>query len=330
MRFLGQWAASIATVSEPAADPTAPLIIVNPRAARLHEPARRAEIVEAVARAVLARTGQNPIVVSGDLTESDAALRTAAGASLVVVVGGDGTISRTAEALAGRSTDVAIVPGGTGNVLAASLRIGGIGPALEIIRRGVARRIDLGEAHWGPAGESASTGSSIFLVACGMGLDARIMAAAEHEWKRKMRFGAYVGATLKTLPQVRPVAFRIEADGERLDTRGYVVLVANTGELVPGRLGPRRRIDPSDGRLDLIVVGGANPIAGLHATARLLVERGELSDGPIRRTVERVRIESDPPEPIEVDGDHQPPGWLEVRVLPGALDVLTPDGGNRR
>ena len=30
------------------------------------------------------------------------------------------------------------------------------------------------------------------------------------------------------------------------------------------------------------------------------------------------------PFPIQVDGDHEPPGWLEARVLPGALAVLSP------
>jgi diacylglycerol kinase (ATP) len=306
------------------ADPTAPLIIVNERAARLHDPTRRAEIVEAVARAARARTGRSPVVVGGDIDTARAALGSMPETSLVVAIGGDGTISQTAAALVAGATrpPVAIVPGGTGNVLAGSLGVGGIRTALAVIRHGIPRTIDLGRARWGSPETSEPTGESIFLVACGMGLDARIMAAAEHEWKRRMRFGAYVGAALKTLPRLRPADFRIDADGEVLEIRGYLVLVANSGELVPGRIGPRRRIDPSDGRLDLIVVAGGHPVAGLHSTARLLYARGELTDGPVRRAVESVRIESFPPEPIEVDGDHHPAGWLEVRTLVGALDVL--------
>ncbi|TFG68515.1 MAG: hypothetical protein E4H24_03420 [Thermomicrobiales bacterium] len=302
----------------------APLIVVNPRAARLHDAQRRAEIVAAVVRAVHARTGQTPTVQSGDMTAAQAALAASGGAPLVVAVGGDGTIRQAAAALAGRSTVLAVVPGGTGNVLAGSFGIRGIGPALDVIRHGEPRTMDLGVARWGSAGVPEPADEAIFMVACGMGLDARIMAAAEHEWKRRMRFGAYVGAAIKELARLRPVSFRIEADGERLEIRGYLAMVANAGELVPGRIGPRRRIDPTDGRLDLIVVGGGNPAAGLHSVARLIGDRGDLRGSVIRRTVETVRIESQPPEPIEIDGDHEPPSWLEARVLPGVIRVLAP------
>jgi diacylglycerol kinase family enzyme len=239
-----------------------------------------------------------------------------------VAVGGDGTIRQVAAAVSGRSASLAVVPGGTGNVLAGSLGITGVRPALEAIRHGPPRTIDLGEARWGRPGAIEPDGTGIFLVACGMGLDARIMAAAEHEWKRRMRFGAYVGAALRELTRLRPADFRIVADGESLEMRGYLALVANAGELVPGRIGPRRAIDPTDGRLDLIVVGGGNPIAGLHGAARLMLGTQEASDGVIRRAVQAVRIEAYPSQPVETDGDDHPPGWLEAKVRPATLAVL--------
>jgi diacylglycerol kinase (ATP) len=303
-------------------DPSTPLIVVNPRAARLHDRVKRDAIVEAVAAAVRTRTGVDPRVESGSIEAADAALGRARGSPLVVAVGGDGTIRQVAAALAGGSTPLAVVPGGTGNVLAGSLGITGVRPAIEAIRRGQPRTIDLGEATWGRPGETAPAGRGIFLVACGMGLDARIMAAAEHEWKRRMRFGAYVGAALRELTRLRPAGFRIVADGDPIEMRGYLALVANAGELVPGRIGPRRPIDPTDGRLDLIVLGGGNPIAGLHGAARLMLGTREVHEGVIRRAVQTVRIEADPSQPIETDGDDHPPGWLEARVLPAALAVL--------
>lgn len=302
-------------------DPAAPLIVVNPRAARLHDPARRDELLSAVVRAVRARTGLEPRVEDGDVDAAQAALDVATEAPLVVAVGGDGTIRHAAASLVGRSTMLAVVPGGTGNVLAGSLGIRGARTALEVIRHGSPRVIDLGEASWGLAGEDPS-GRSVFLVACGMGLDARIMAAAEHEWKRRMRFGAYVGAAVRELTRLQAADLRIVADGSTLDLRGYVALVANAGELVPGRIGPRRRIDPTDGRLDLLVVGGRHPIAGLRGTARLLLATDDLDDAVVRRAVSEVRIEALPAQPIEVDGDPHPSGWLEARVLPAALTVL--------
>src|SRR4051794_2346951 len=110
-----------------ARDPSAPLILVNPRASRLHDPAARADIVAEVSRAVRTRTRAVPTIEDGDLAATAAALAEIAEPPLVVAVGGDGTIRLAAAAVAGRGIPLAVVPGGTGNVLAGSLGIRGIG-----------------------------------------------------------------------------------------------------------------------------------------------------------------------------------------------------------
>jgi diacylglycerol kinase family enzyme len=211
-------------------------------------------------------------------------------------------------------------------VLASALGLASHRAALDAIRHGQERTIDLGSARWGPTTSEAtpSEREGLFLVACGMGLDARIMAAAQHEWKRRMRFGAYVGAALGELTRLKTAVFRITADGRELDIRGYLVLIANVGDIIPGRIGPRRPLDPSDGRLELIVLGADHPIDGLRAAMTLLLSQDELDGRVIRRSVSEVRVEAEPAQPIQVDGDHEPPGRLEARVLPGALTVLAP------
>jgi diacylglycerol kinase (ATP) len=300
-----------------------PLILVNPRASRLTDPAQRARIVGGVSGAVRRRFGTEPVVEAGSLEESRAALAAATDAPLVIVIGGDGSVREAAAALVDRDTPLAIVPGGTGNVLAGAIGIRGIGPGIDAIRHGRSRVIDLGSVRWASAAEPADAHERIFAVACGMGLDARIMAAAEHEWKRRMRFGAYVGAAVRELLRLETARFHIEADGEAIDIEGYLALVANAGELVPGRVGPRRPIDPGDGALDLIVLGGG-PVAVLRGTVDLLIRSGDLRGSVIRRIVREVVIEATPAQPVETDGDVHPPGRLEARVLPGALRVLVP------
>jgi diacylglycerol kinase (ATP) len=312
-------------------DPSAPLIIVNPRAARLADPGRRREVTSSIAAAVLARTGLAARIVDGDLDTARAALAglgSAPDAPLVVAAGGDGTIREAASALAGRPIPLALVPGGTGNVLASALRMGSVRVAVDAIRHGSERTIDLGRARWGHTGGDPATAAREldFLVACGMGLDARIMAAAQNEWKRRMLFGAYVGAAIGELTRLRTAVFRITADGQELEIRGYLVLIANAGEIVPGRIGPRRPIDPADGHLQLMVLGADHPLDGLRAAASLLLSPDELDGRVIRRTVSEVRVEAEPAQPIQIDGDDEPPSWLEARVLPGALTVLVPGG----
>ena len=310
-------------------DASAPLIVVNPRAARLADPRHRDELVESVARAVFARTGRRSRVVDGDLAAAHAAvaaLALAPDAPLVVAAGGDGTVRDAVSALGGRHVPLAIIPGGTGNVLASALGLGSVRAALDAIRHGGERSIDLGSASWGPTTPDAATPDrhGLFLVACGMGLDARIMAAAQHEWKRRMRFGAYVGATLRELTRLTTAVFRITADGHELEIRGYLVLVANAGDIIPGRVGPRRPLDPSDGRLELIVVGADHPLDGLRSAMTLLLSQDELDGRVVRRSVSEVRVEAEPAQPVQVDGDDEPPGWLDARVRPGALTLLTP------
>ena len=199
--------------------------------------------------------------------------------------------------------------------------MGSVRAAVDAIRRGSERSIDLGSARWGSTAviRRRAGGAGTFLVACGMGLDARIMAAAQHEWKRRMLFGAYVGAAIGELTRLRTAVFRITADGQELEISGYLVLIANAGEIVPGRIGPRRPIDP--GRRPPAADGprGGPPArrtarGGLPAAQPGRARRHGSSAGPCSE----VRVEAEPAQPIEIDGDDQPPGWLEARVLPGA------------
>ena len=138
-------------------DPSAPLIIVNPRAARLADAQRRHDITASIAHAVLYRTGRPGRIVDGDLGEARAAiarLGSDPAPPLVVAAGGDGTIRDAAAALAGRPIPLAMVPGGTGNVLASALKLGSIRSAIEAIRQGPEQMIDLGRATLGTGGRA--------------------------------------------------------------------------------------------------------------------------------------------------------------------------------
>jgi diacylglycerol kinase family enzyme len=309
-------------MSTPDAPVRRALVVVNPTAARLTDPERRAKMHHELVRDVIERTGLAPDWVEGGHAEAKQALADIADRPLVVVAGGDGTVREAVDALRGTDVPLAIVPGGTGNVLAHALRIGGLAPALRAILHGSPVRLDLGLARWGDA--SGTAGERLFAVACGMGFDARIMAAAEHEWKRRLRFGAYVGAAVREAARLQPAVFRIEADGVESTITGIVALVANCGDIVPGRVGPRRPLDPTDGKLDLMVVGGTGLLSGLRGAADLLLRDGDQDGSVIRRLVSRVRIEADPPQPVETDGDPHDAGWLEAEVVPGAILVLEP------
>jgi len=316
-------------------DSAAPLVIVNPRASRLHDPERRQRIVASVAAAVEARTGRPPLVVDTTPEDARGALAIAgtpgSAAPLVAVVGGDGTIRESATALAGTGVPIAIVPAGTGNVFAAALGVPrGADAAIRLIEDGSPRPVDIGRAAWGPVVEGVpgdEAGSHAFVVACGLGFDARVMAAATTDMKRRLKFGAYVLATAQTAVAVRATNLRIEADGEELETRGLVVLIANCGQIIPGFVGPRDPIDPDDGLLDIFVIRATGLFDGIAGAAEALLAGGAKRTGrnwSTRLRAASVRVIADPPEPVQVDGDPHAADWLSATADPGAITVLRP------
>lgn len=310
--------------------PATPLIVLNPHASRLHDAEIRRALTEALVRAVKERTGRAPQVVAGTMEEAQAAFAAAATErpALVVVAGGDGSVRQAGAALSGSGVPLAIIPAGTGNVLARGLRIGGPAASVRALATAAERTLDLGIVRWGPHGQRDAIGEEVFVVACGMGLDARIMAGTDRGLKRRFSFGAYVASGLREALRPKPSRYTLEIDGESHELTGQAVLIANAGELIPGLLGPRRPIDPGDGRLDVLVLGGRGLFGAARGGLELLL-RTEASSGSasLRRTALRVRVDAEPAQPTQIDGDVHDTGWLEAEVVPGALTLLVPASG---
>jgi diacylglycerol kinase family enzyme len=285
-------------------------------------------MTSALVKAVRARTGHDPVVADGSVEDARIAFADAAARrpSLVVVAGGDGTVRQAAAALGGTGIPLAIVPCGTGNVLASGLRLGGPAAMARALPTAVERVVDLGQVTWG-ADPGSLLGVETFVVACGMGLDARIMDGTEPHLKRRFSFAAYMASAAREILRPRPSRFLVDVDGDVTELTGLAVLVANAGELIPGLLGPRQAIDPCDGRLEVLVLGGRNAFGAARAGLELLLR----TDGPhggvaLRRSGRTIRVRAEPAQPIQIDGDVHGRGWLDARIEPGALTLLVPPG----
>jgi diacylglycerol kinase family enzyme len=305
-----------------------PFLLVAAGASRLADPARRAARVAATAAALEERTGAVPEV---RLTETAAAGRgaaqeaVAAGASLLVIIGGDGSVRSVAAVLSGTGVALGIVPGGTGNLMASAL---GIPRAPERAAAALVtareRSIDVGRAWVG-----AAQAPTPFIVAAGVGFDARVMAATTDRRKRSLGIGAYFAAATAVAARIRPFSVRLVVDGVVHETDALAVLVANAGELVPGLLGPRLPLVPDDGILDVLVARGRGLAGGSRAALELLLGRGihaEIGAYATRFAARRVEVVVAAEEPIEVDGDVVGGGRLVAEIVPGALRVLVPVG----
>jgi diacylglycerol kinase (ATP) len=244
----------------------------------------------------------------------------------VIGVGGDGTMRDIASVIAGTDVPLGIIPAGTGNQVAAVLGVPRSPlPAAEVLGSAIERTIDLGSVSV-ELERGAATGST-FIIGCGAGFDAELMATTSAGLKRRLGAAAYFVQGARLAMRLTATPCRVTVDDELIETPATAVLIGNMGQLVPGRLGLRLPLDPGDGLLDLIVVGATNPLAAVRNLADQLRRTqlgGGSGDGSIRRRGRAIRIEPSLPLPLEVDGDYVGRGALEARIRQGALQVLAP------
>ncbi|MEU8132057.1 diacylglycerol kinase family protein [Streptodolium elevatio] len=257
----------------------------------------------------------------------------AEGVDLVVVAGGDGTVRECAGALAGTGVPLAVVPSGTGNLLARNLGLPiDLTDAVHVAVHGHDRHIDLGGIEPDePDGERR-----YFTAMAGIGLDAAMVADAPDALKKKVGWPAYAVSAGRHLRDARMrVTLRID-DGEPIKRRARMVLVGNVGALQAGmQLLPGA--EPDDGLLDVVVFAPYGMTGWAHATVRVIGRRRrDVPEVPPRQrrwrpiehfTGRSVEVTTARPEPRELDGDPIGPGTrLAVRVRPGALVVRVPEG----
>lgn len=307
------------------------LAVVNPRSRLLGDPTRRAAVEAEIRAAVRTRTGSDLAWADGDPTMLSEALDAAiaARAPLVVVVGGDGTIRIAAERLIGTGIPLAVVPGGTGNLFSGALGLPiRRATAVRAIAEGGEIDVDVGRVKWAlaePAHGRAPAGSGSFVVGCGSGFDAQVMAAASEAAKRTVGRAAYFAAAAALVPGISVLPHRITVDGETHETDALAVLVANAGELIPGLVGPRLPISATDGLLDVLVIRARSVVGGVVGALELLARTSvgwSTTGTSLRLRGRRVEVFSDPPEVIEVDGDVLGRGSFVAEALPGALRVV--------
>ncbi len=237
----------------------------------------------------------------------------AAGAELVFVCGGDGTVMSCVNGLVGTDVALAVLPCGTGNLLAANLGLSNDpAAALEVaIERG-RRRLDVG-----------MVGDQCFTVMAGMGFDAQMLATTSETTKARIGWPAYLMGAIRHLRD-RPMRVWIRIDnGPPLRRRAKSVLVANVGRL-QGGIRLLADAEPDDGLLDVAVLtprtlGHWIALGWAVLRRRERVPRMEVFRG------RQVRIISSRVQLRELDGDVIEPGRvLHAEVRPAALWLCVP------
>jgi diacylglycerol kinase family enzyme len=237
----------------------------------------------------------------------------------VIAAGGDGTVRIVADRLAETGIPMAVVPLGTGNLLARNLDIPlSEEEALEVAFGDHTCEIDLIKvAVDGVPGEH-------FAVIGGLGVDAMIMDETNSELKDTIGAGAYFIAAAKALGRT-PINMRITLDDRRPRRRNAMICaIGNVGMLAGNlRLIPDAR--PDDGRLDVYVASPQRITHWLRVLLRLITLRPRADDRVDQWQATRVEVHLDHPDPYQLDGDVIGDcRSLRAEVSPGALTICVP------
>lgn len=239
------------------------------------------------------------------------------GPDVLVVVGGDGTLSAILDAVCAASVPVTLVAAGTGNDLARALGLPRHDPAAaaELALTGAGRVIDVGEVTTG--GRTAR-----FLTVAALGFDAKV---SDRTNRLRWPHGAlrYYLALVIELARLRPLRFTVAVDGEAPDTAlGTLVAVGNTasyGGGMPVCVGA----EPDDGLLDLVQVERIGRLRLLRLFPLLLSGR-HLSRPEVRHRRARTVTVSAPGLVVYADGECLGEDDCTISVRAAVLTVMTP------
>ncbi len=237
---------------------------------------------------------------------------------LVLVAGGDGTVRVVCGALANSAATLAIVPSGTGNLLAGNMSIPvDTERALDVALRGRTTTIDILKVT-DPDREVQHAA-----VMCGVGADAAVLNDTNEELKNQIGVAAYVIAGLNHV-KARPFHATVTMDDdEPLVRDASLVMVGNVSDLQAG-LTLMPAASASDGVLDVLIASPKNQVELTQMVSAVLAQSKEPSTMD-RRTGERVRIQLHDEELYELDGDVIGKTTdLTFEVLPGALKLRVP------
>ncbi|MGO2542692.1 diacylglycerol/lipid kinase family protein [Specibacter sp. AOP5-B1-6] len=243
-------------------------------------------------------------------------------ADVVIVGGGDGTVRAVAQTLRRTEVPLAIVPLGTGNLLARNLHLDvtDIAGSVQVALFGHQRHIDAGLMEI----ENEITGSvsrHSFMVIAGLGMDADVMNDTNSKLKQHVGWLAYSEAGLRHMAGPRKKV-SIALDDEPAQQRKVrSVMFANCG-LLPGGIDfvPNALID--DGVLDIVVVSPRSALGWLAMAGKVVFQhKNHLPVIDFYRS-QNLTIRTVMPVETQIDGDPSGPATsVKVSVEPKAVLV---------
>jgi diacylglycerol kinase (ATP) len=249
-----------------------------------------------------------------------------AGAEVLVVVGGDGSVHETVNGLvaAGRSQEVelAVFPRGTGKDFVRSLRIPkGLTDAIDVAQNGRARAIDVGHARF--MAWDGKEAQAYFANFAGAGISGAIARRANVSSKAAGGRISFLWATVAVFARWKSAAVTAAIDNAQRSGQIFEVLAMN-GDYAAGGMWVTPDAAPDDGLLDVLIIGDVTKADFVRTFPKIY--RGKHLSHPKIEVLRgsAVDVDADTRLPIVLDGEQ--PGTTPARfeIVRNALKVRVP------
>jgi YegS/Rv2252/BmrU family lipid kinase len=266
-----------------------------------HELARRGITLTALAR--VQHPSLLPDIVDGMIND---------GHRLVIVGGGDGTISTVVDAFAFRDAVLGLLPFGTGNSFAQTLGVPlALPEAVDVIEHGRVVRVDLGRV-----------GAHYFANTVEIGLSTEVARTTTEPLKRLVGNLAYLLVGAMTLWRHRPFRCTMVVDGSTQTYDTHEVIVAN-GRIF-GRTVLHQEATVEDRLLTISVMEPLDRLRHAWLWLRFILGRPSAFARVPQITAQELVLAADPPQAVTMDGELIGATPMQIRVAPEALNVLVP------
>lgn len=259
------------------------------------------------------------------------------GFKIVVAAGGDGTVNgvvnglmRQCEAgnIAPGDVTLGVLPIGTGNVFAYNMGL----PrewrqACRVIRAGEKRIIDVGLAIHRSPENPETVESRYFVLMAGMGYDAKVIEDTSLRLKFVLRDYAYALRSLLNVVLHKGTQVTLTfPDGQTYSRESWLVMIGNAASYA-WDIKVTKHAEIDDGLLDICLMPFENKVISVQQAMQILMGQ-HIESGIAQYWQSRgVIVDSEPPIPVQLDGDSWASTPVEICLLPASLSVFAPSAG---
>jgi diacylglycerol kinase (ATP) len=245
----------------------------------------------------------------------------AAHADLVIASGGDGTVSAVAGALIGTGIPLGIVPRGTANAFSVALGIptgmNSIRNACQVILAGNVRKVDIARCNGLP-----------MILLAGVGFEAETVEKASRELKNQWGALAYLMAGWQAMNEQSLFDTEIEIDGKIQAFQTGVITIANAAPPTSVLAQGAGQVIWDDGLLDVTIATADGKLQGIATMLSMfgaaMIKTSNLQQNVIHFAAKRIKVTTNPPQKVVLDGEIIGTTPIEVECIPNSLTVLMP------